>query len=266
MTTWPAWDATPPSILRHDALDFIANISSHNPGFVPDSLDLVLANPPWRITIRRSEREAQYLDQYELQNFTGKRWPTLSKPDSPAKAKPRASARSEILFLEHIHSLLKPGTGRAAIIVPMGILASDMLQGLRSWLKHHFQIQGVIQLPNHTFYSSGLNVGAGIIFVRRLDSGETNPEDALVFMAMLENIGFGDHGRNTFKITAEQATDTLKTERHQSDLFDYRISFARDAKGGRHRAWIEQHRDIIPGTGLIGLWESFQDSPKSFLI
>ena len=247
------------NIVGHDALDFADNIRSENQGIAPGRFDLVLTNPPFGATIKRVERGDGYLEQFTLRQYLGKRYPNT-------KAKP-AGIKTEIAFLERIHTFLKPGTGRAAVVLPDGILTNSSLAGVRHWLLVHFQLLGVISLPQFAFSQYDAGVKASIVLLRRLAAGETVPDDAPVFMALADNIGYDATGRKTFHITPEQEIPGVsKIERHTCDLFDYRVTYEWSQAADKGRSgWSEQRREVIPNTGLAGQWADFQKDPTPFL-
>jgi hypothetical protein len=56
--------------------------------------------------------------------------------------KSRASIKTEILFLERVHSFLKPGNGRVAIVLPDGILTNAYEAKVsRSYLSWDFRLR-----------------------------------------------------------------------------------------------------------------------------
>jgi type I restriction enzyme M protein len=142
------------NIVGHDALDFLSKLHDKNPGLAEGKFDLILTNPPFGSVIKRTEKSEGYLEQYDLRNYLGKST-TVAEPDESDQAdrdakrgakaiKARASIKTEILFLERVHSFLKPGTGRAGIVLPDGILTNSSLQGVRDWLLKSSQQHGVI--------------------------------------------------------------------------------------------------------------------------
>ncbi len=132
------------NIVGHDALDFLSKITAKKDTLKPGKFDLVLTNPPFGSVVKRTEKGEGYLEQYNLRNYIAKNTTGMEPDESAtgeadakrgAKAvKDRASIKTEILFLERVHSFLKPGTGRAAIVLPDGILTNSSLQGVRDWL------------------------------------------------------------------------------------------------------------------------------------
>ena len=234
------------NVVGHDAMDFPESIRDKNGGLTAGRFDLVLTNPPFGATIKRAEKGDGYLEQFDLMRYLGRKYPN-------PKAK-RPSIKTEIAFLERIHTFLKPGTGKAAVVLPDGILTNSSLQGVRHWLLNHFQLLGVVSLPQFAFQHYDAGVKASIVFLRRLDAGETVPDDSAIFMALTENIGYDATGRKTFEVELEEEIpDVRKVERHRCDLFDYRVTSEWVA---RENDWSEQRREIIPGTGLVGQWES----------
>ena len=148
-----------------------------------DKFDMVLTNPPFGAVIRRTEKGDGYLEQYDLRRYLNKNnYPgrkEITGEDVPAGAKSgrsavreRASVKTEILFLERIHSFLKPGSGRAAVVLPDGILTNSSLEGVRHWILERFQLLAVVSLPQFAFAHYDAGVKASIVFLRRLDDGE----------------------------------------------------------------------------------------------
>ena len=204
------------NIVGHDALDFPPHISAQNPGLAPDKFDLILTNPPFGAVIKRTEKGDGYLEQFELQQYIGKNYPRDTRTaENGAKSggqgvKARASVKTEILFLERIHAFLKPGKGRAAVVLPDGILSNSSLQGVRYWLLNHFQLLAVVSLPQFAFSHYDAGVKASIVFLRRLADGESISDDSPIFMALTDNIGYDATGRKTFAITVESETPTKR--------------------------------------------------------
>ena len=263
------------NIVGHDALDFLDHLDEKNRHLREDRFDLILTNPPFGATIRRSEKGDGYLEQFELMRYLGKDNPlranlTGEGDDRGAKrgaqaVKKRASIKTEIAFLERIHTFLKPGTGRAAVVLPDGILTNSSLQGVRDWLLSRFQLMAVVSLPQFAFQHYDAGVKASIVFLRRLRDGETLDDNQPIFMALTENIGYDATGRKTFHTTTERETPGQeKVEIQSCDLFDYRVWYEWSRGGPNESGWSERRREVIPGTGLVGQWQEFQRDPKPF--
>ena len=265
------------NVVGHDALDFPEKIVAENPGLAAGRFDLVLTNPPFGAVIRRTEKGDGYLEQFELMRYLGKDYPLHTDMTgagdetdtrlTPRSVRPRASVKTEIAFIERIHSFLKPGTGRAAVVLPDGILTNSSLQGVRHWMLEHFQLLAVVSLPQFAFQHYDAGVKASIVFLRRLADGEVVADDTAIFMALADNIGYDATGRKTFEVTVEQeSAGVSKVERHRCDLFDYRVTYEWSRTGSGAGDWSERHREIIPDTGLVAQWRAFQRDPTPFFV
>lgn len=266
------------NIVGHDALDFLPRLSTKNKGLKEGAFALVLTNPPFGSVIKRLEKGEGYLEQFDLRNYLGKNGggepdegeggETFADAKKGAKSiKARASIKTEILFLERVWSFLKPGTGRLGIVLPDGILTNASLQGVRNWLLAHFQLLGVVSLPQFAFSHYDAGVKASIVFMRRLKDNEQVPDDAPIFMALAENIGYDATGRKTFHVTVEkEEPGKEKIEIHRSDLFDYRVFWEWRTSNPKKPEWTERHREIIPDTGLVAQWRQFEKDPTPFFV
>ena len=266
------------NIVGHDALDFLDRIENQKDTLKRGKFDLVLTNPPFGSVIKRTEKSEGYLEQFELQKYLGKPNADFQNaqgedlgegaPKRGARqATARASIKTEILFLERIHSFLKPKTGRAVVVLPDGILTNSSLQGVRDWLLEHFQLLGVVSLPQYAFAHYDAGVKASLVFLRRLDEGEVVPDKAPIFMALAENIGYDATGRKTFVVTVESETpERERVEIQSCDLFDYRVFYEWSTANPKKPCWSERHREIIPNTGLVAQWQDFQTNPDPFFV
>jgi len=166
-----------------DALDRMQRINELNRGFEKDKFDLILTNPPFGAQVKATERP--YLSDYDLGKQT----------DAKGKTKPRKNQKTEILFLERIWHFLKPGTGRAAVVLPDGILTNSSLQYVRDFILERFQLLAVVSLPQTAFAHYGAGVKASVVFLRKRAEGEKPDDDEAVFMAAPEFIGYDATGR-----------------------------------------------------------------------
>ncbi|MPM06969.1 hypothetical protein SDC9_53273 [bioreactor metagenome] len=176
------------NVISYDALDSIDKMHDHNRGFEKNKFDLILTNPPFGSTINNAEKP--YLQRYELGNTY----------DAKGKKKPRKNQSSEILFIERIWEFLKPGTGKAAVVLPDGVLTNGSSKYVRDFILERFQLQAVISLPKDAFAHFGAGVNATIIFLRKLSHFEkksTNRPYSPVFMAKPIYIGYDATGCET---------------------------------------------------------------------
>ena len=165
------------NVISHDALESIDKMHDHNRGFAENRFDLILTNPPFGSTINLAEKP--YLSTYELGNNV----------DAKGKKKPRKNQSSEVLFIERIWQFLKPGTGKAAIVLPDGILTNSSMQYVRGFILEKFQLLAVVSLPQCAFAHFGAGVKASVIFVRKRKDSEKPNGDEAIFMAAPELIG-----------------------------------------------------------------------------
>lgn len=265
------------NIVGHDALDFLPRITAKKEELKPGKFDLVLTNPPFGSVVKRTEKAEGYLEQFDLRKYIGKgskgtEDDEAEKGEADAKrgakaVKDRASIKTEILFLERVHSFLKPGTGRAAIVLPDGVLTNSSLQGVRDWLLEHFQLLAVVSLPQFAFAHYDAAVKASLVFLRRLNDNEKAKNNEPIFMAIAENIGYDAAGRKTFTVTVEtEQPGKEKVELQRCDLFDFRVYYEWSTSNPKKPGWSERHREIIPDTGLVAQWRAFQKDPTPFFV
>jgi len=173
------------NVISHDALEDITKMHAHNKGFAENHFDLILTNPPFGSTINQTEKT--YLSKYHLGNNV----------DAKGKKKPRKNQSSEVLFIERIWHFLKPDTGKAAIVLPDGILTNSSMQYVRDFILEKFQLLAVVSLPQCAFAHFGAGVKASVIFVRKRGANEMPDENEAIFMASPELIGYDATGRQT---------------------------------------------------------------------
>jgi type I restriction enzyme M protein len=132
-----------------------------------NQFDIVLTNPPFG---------GEVVDKHLLKGYT------LAYD---AKGRLRNVVERHILFLERIIQLLKPG-GRAAVVVPQGILNNTNLQYVRSWLFAQARILGVIGLDTNTF-KPYTNVKTSVLLLQKWSAAPLL--DYPIFMAVSQKSG-----------------------------------------------------------------------------
>ena len=255
------------NIIGADALQTIETLTELNNGIARDKFDLVLTNPPFGAMVKKAEQP--YLTDYTLSRYRPKPVTKSTSDDfkSGTRAiKQRTSVKTEIIFLERVWQLLKPDTGRTAIVLPDGILTNSSLQNVRDWMRDHYQILAVISLPQAAFFHFGAGVKASLVFLRKRRLDEAPRDDEAIFMALAENIGYDATGTKTYKTTVETESDSARIERQECDLLHWRVykEWAEDDSGTQD--WQERHREIIPNTGLIGQYNQFLEDPTPFFV
>lgn len=162
-------------------------------------VDLIFTNPPFGSKIPITD--PAILEQYDL----GRAWSynkfndTWIKGDGIQKSQP-----PEILFIERCVRLLKPDTGRAAMVLPDGILGSPGLGYVREWVLRHCRILASIDLHPDTFQPF-VSIQTSVLVLQRksdelvqreADSGRMN--DYNVFMAVANHVGHDKRGNKTY--------------------------------------------------------------------
>lgn len=131
------------NLFLHGVEDFhiVNDDTLKNPGFIENGklkqFDLVLANPPYSIS--QWDRGAFENDKYG-RNLYG------TPPQS----------RADYAFIQHIIASLNEETGRAAILLPHGVLNRNEEQQIRKAIVQSDCIDAIIGLGRHLFYNSGL--------------------------------------------------------------------------------------------------------------
>jgi type I restriction enzyme M protein len=169
--------AKPGNILAADALggwQVIADASNRKLG--PETVDLVITNPPFGTRGKVDDR--RILSQF------------------PNVAADRNRQVPDILFLERIVQLLKPG-GRAGIVLPYGDLANSSLSYVREFLRRDCHIFAVVSLPGSTFKPSENSVKAAVLFIRKWPR-KKKPKRYPTFRAVSRKIGYDIHERVTY--------------------------------------------------------------------
>ena len=181
--------------------------------------------------------------------------------------KARTSIKTEILFCERVWQFLKPGTGRAAIVLPDGILTNSSLQGVRDWLLARFQLMAVVSLPQEAFQHSGAAVKASVVFVRKRAANEQPDDDEAIFMAAPANIGYDATGRRTTRVTVKSENGKKRVEVHSTDLYDTEVTFEKATRAGTgEEEWQEKARRVTPSSGVLGQFRTFERKPESFFV
>ncbi|MCK4386797.1 MAG: N-6 DNA methylase [Candidatus Pacebacteria bacterium] len=146
--------------------------------------DVVLTNPPFSMKYEQSKAdEKRILGQYEIAMLGG----NIAK-----------SLKSNIMFIERYFDLLKPG-GKLVTVIDESVLNTEgqgkSMQKFRKWLREKFIIKAIISLPKNTFVNADAGVKTSVVYLtKRMDEKQEQPP---VFMAISENIGHNDAGRET---------------------------------------------------------------------
>ncbi len=164
-----------------------------------DSVDIIFTNPPFGSKIQIDD--PSILERYDL----GHIWTYDDELDrwSQTGALHR-SQPPEILFIERCVKFLKPGSGRAAMVLPDGILGSPGLGYVREWLLKNTQILASIDLHPDTFQPN-VHIQTSVLVVQRkteqtiaLEAAARQYSNYSVFMAIADHVGHDKRGNQTY--------------------------------------------------------------------
>ena len=137
-----------PDLRNDDTL----NSPAFRKGNTLEQFDYVVANPPF--SLKSWRKGALINDKYErwgtigIDRETGKEYTDIVMP--PEKC-------GDYAFLLHIIKSMKDGSGRAACILPHGVLFRGNAEAdIRKWIVEHKLIEGIIGLPANLFFGTGI--------------------------------------------------------------------------------------------------------------
>lgn len=180
-------------------------------------VDLIFTNPPFGSKIPIDE--PSILEAYDL----GHTWSYNADTDKWTKTNAvQKSQPPEILFIERCIKLLKPGSGRCAIVLPDGILGSPGLGYVREWILQNTRVLASIDLHPDTFQPH-VSVQTSVLVLERKTDEQIAVETAAgrlndyeVFMAVANHIGHDKRGNVTYvrdrkgNEIVEEVEETLK--------------------------------------------------------
>lgn len=275
------------NVIGNDALEPLTALARKSPAFATivgidaetgqrdekKGFAKIPTNPPFGAVIK--DELHSYLASYELSRFIGKglreQDDSAFEDGDPAKGKKavkqRTSVKTEIIYCERVWQLLKPG-GQAAVVLPDGLLTNASLQGVRDWLLERFKVLAVVSLPQFAFAHFGAGVKSSVVFLEKRAPNVPASDDEAIFMAMAENIGYDATGRTTYQVEVlAETAEKARTERQRCDLFDWQVEFDwTPGEGKKPGHWSERHRQVIPGSGLLGQYAVFQRDPDPFFV
>ena len=173
-----------------------------------NSFDICAANPPFGAKIRIDSEKV--LTQYEL----ARRWSYDGVRETWTMGSTlQGSMAPEILFIERCVRLLKPGTGRACIVVPDGILGNPDDEYIRFWLMQQCEILALVDMPVELFLPK-VGIQTHLVFLRRKSADELNEQELggggnnTTFMSIAHKVGKDRRDNPTFKRDREGRTLT----------------------------------------------------------
>jgi len=162
-------------------------------------VDILFTNPPFGSKIPVSD--PSILEKYEL----GHSWTYDKTADEWRNTGAvQKSQPPEILFIERCIKFLKPGTGRAAIVLPDGILGSPGLGYVREWILGNARVLASIDLHPDTFQPD-VSIQTSVLILQRktdeliaVETAAREQNDYSVFMAVANHVGHDKRGNKTY--------------------------------------------------------------------
>lgn len=140
--------------------------------------DVVLTNPPFSMTKeKKSPAEHRVLKQYELARTSG------------SGAAIRQSLRSNVMFFERYHGVLKPG-GRLITVIDESLLANPSFGYVREYIRSRFLVRAIISLPGNAFRRQGSRVKTSILVLEKRRHAHDNQPDCYGYFS--EHLGVDD--------------------------------------------------------------------------
>ena len=165
----PSADADMGAERRNEVNDHAAKVR-------PESFDLVLSNPPFSMSYdAKNEDENRILKQRDIAGVLTK-------------------VKSNVLFLDRYHELLKPG-GTMLIVLDDTVLNGKTQKPIREWILEKFVVLGIHSLPFNTFFKAKANIKTSILHVRKKMTD--NEGQGYVFMSIANNVGHDNHCKDT---------------------------------------------------------------------
>lgn len=169
------------------------------------SIDVIVSNPPFGANMPVDDEDV--LAQYDLAAVwdLGDDREYTMRVDKQSRPVLQKSQPPEILFIERALQLLRPGTGRMAMVLPNGILNNPGLVYVRRWILRRAQVLAVVDMDRDLFQPKN-DTQTSMILMRRLSpEEETIAEDKglgyPVFMAIAERIGHDKRGNAIYRRT-----------------------------------------------------------------
>jgi len=162
-------------------------------------VDLLFTNPPFGSKIPVTD--TAILEKYDLGHIWNydkatDRW---TKTEAIQKSQP-----PEILFIERCVRFLKPGSGRAALVLPDGILGSPGLGYVRDWILRHSVVLASIDMHPDTFQPF-VSIQTSLLVLERksdervrLETAAGRMNDYKIFMAVANHIGHDKRGNKSY--------------------------------------------------------------------
>ena len=179
------------------------------------NVDMIFTNPPFGSKIRVDD--PSILEQFDLAH----RWDYDKESDSYSMRQSlQTSKPPEILFIERCVQLLRPGTGRMAIVVPDGILGSPGLGYVREWILQYTRVLASVDLHPDTFQPRNSTQTSVLVLERKrfneieLERAAQRKNPYNVFMALANHVGHDKRG-NPIYVRDEHGNEVVATKKER---------------------------------------------------
>ncbi len=159
--------------------------------FKKKKFNIVMTNPPFSMKYKLTDNyDSRILKQY-----------SLAYPNGKENSDKIRSLKSNVMFMERYFDLLEEG-GKLITIIDESVLNADgqgdEYKRFREWLRSHFTIKAIISLPKNTFVNADAGVKTSILYlIKKSNQNEPQPK---IFMAISENVGHNDTGKETMEL------------------------------------------------------------------
>jgi len=209
-------------IFHYDALTSIENWPEKLKERVDkDSIDIILMNPPFgkKCVID----DTSILRNYELGHKWKKENGKYTKTNTVSETR-----TPDILFVEQALNLLKPG-GRAAIVLPDGIIGNDGFEFARQYILERSHLLAVIDCPVETFLPS-VDTKTSVLIIKKKSKNSNKKYDT--FMGIGKYCGHDRRGKTLFERdkNGEIILDNNNVPKIKNDFFKISKEFIKYAK------------------------------------
>ncbi|GAB5546900.1 MAG: N-6 DNA methylase [Sandaracinaceae bacterium] len=196
-----------PKVFHVNSLELPAghldDVEAANAAVPMGTIDVIATNPPFGSKIPVTD--PLILEHYDL----GHSWKEQDDGVFVKQAGLQSSVAPEVLFIERVVQLLRP-RGRAALVLPNGLLSNASDAFIRAWIMRHTQVLASVDLPMETFIpDANVNILTSVLFIRKRTEQEMlardlgNEDEEKVFFAVAERIGYDRRGLPLFERSPE---------------------------------------------------------------
>ena len=146
-------------------------------GLLPNSVDVILTNPPFGVTV---SRDTGILDLFET--------------DGLSLGQEQDKVPSEVLFIKLCLRLLRP-EGRLGIVLPRSVITNERSGQQRNAIDQLGCLTEIVDLPPETFASTGTQTTTVAAFFRK-HPVKRNRKTISVRVCHVTNVGFDTTGRH----------------------------------------------------------------------